>query len=206
MEGMKECPTTVPQPQSPHSQSGTADNLEVQQKDYEDMLNELEYGDNGLTVPLPSSPVLAPMDSHESSRPLANCRARPSPAADVYSSKIIDNNNRVNVQRMLDLRQDHQSGTSTRSERTIKLDPKFTINRLNNLESKLSVREASHHVRVMEDLAAPSTKRSKTAREQRWQEATRQVQEIVSEEGERMFLLPEPIRQCRLDPPSGLSY
>ncbi|KAI0349019.1 hypothetical protein OH77DRAFT_1415677, partial [Trametes cingulata] len=103
------------------------------------------------------------------------------PELPVISSKILDNDHRVIVQKMLDLRAEHQSGTTTRSERVIMLDPKFKLSRLQNPDLKMSVREASHHVRIAQELACTAPERIKTMREQRWQETARQVRKVISE-------------------------
>ncbi|KAI0645527.1 hypothetical protein C8Q79DRAFT_1104104 [Trametes meyenii] len=96
-------------------------------------------------------------------------------------SKIFSDGDKVSVQRMLDLRVENQSGTSTRSERVVKIDPKFALSRISNPDSKMSIREVSHCVRVAQDLAPAPSKRTRTVREQRWLETAQQVQMVVSE-------------------------
>lgn len=100
----------------------------------------------------------------------------------VLLSQLFDEK-KISVQRMVDVRIKNQSGTATRSERVVMLDPKFALGRLNNPDSKMSMREGSHHVRVAQDLGIPAVKKAKTAREQRWNETAQQVQLIVREEG-----------------------
>ncbi|CDO76768.1 hypothetical protein BN946_scf185028.g19 [Trametes cinnabarina] len=102
--------------------------------------------------------------------------------SNVFTSQFLDDSNKINIQKMIELRQAHQSGTSTRSERVVQIDPKFAISRIEKPEAKMSIREASHVLRVAQDLAGANTKRAKSAREQRWQEVARQVQEVVKEQ------------------------
>ncbi|KAJ2965538.1 hypothetical protein NUW54_g14085 [Trametes sanguinea] len=83
---------------------------------------------------------------------------------------------------MIALRQEHQSGTSTHSERIVQLDPKFALSRVEKPDVPMSIREASHILRVAQELAGSPTKRLKSAREQRWQEVARKVQGVVKEQ------------------------
>ncbi|KAJ3002779.1 hypothetical protein NUW54_g5663 [Trametes sanguinea] len=96
-------------------------------------------------------------------------------------STILGLGDMVSIQGMLDTRKAHQSGTGTWSERIVQTDPKFAISRIDKPDSKMSVREASHHVRVAQDLAPSVPKRRKTAREQRWMDAVQNVRTVVSD-------------------------
>ncbi|OSC98921.1 hypothetical protein PYCCODRAFT_1396354 [Trametes coccinea BRFM310] len=123
-----------------------------------------------FTQPLPSPPLAGLHTVTLNSSPL------------VFVSKILDLDNKVVIQQMLDLRREHQSSTSTHSERVVKVDPKFALSRLEHPEKKMSIREASHLLRVAQDLAGPPMDRLKSTREQRWQEVARKVQEVVKEQ------------------------
>ncbi|KAL7280478.1 LOW QUALITY PROTEIN: hypothetical protein ACG7TL_005410 [Trametes sanguinea] len=122
-----------------------------------------------LAHPLPS-PLLAGLQTVMNSSPL------------VFASKILDNNDKIVIWQMLDLRQEHQSSTSTHSERVVKVDPKFALSRLEHPDKKMSIREASHVLRVAQDLAGPPVDRLKSTRERHWQEVARNVQEVVKEQ------------------------
>ncbi|OSD06283.1 hypothetical protein PYCCODRAFT_1520004 [Trametes coccinea BRFM310] len=123
-----------------------------------------------LAHPLPS-PLLAGLQTVMNSSPL------------VFASKILDNNDKIVIWQMLDLRREHQSSTSTHSERVVKVDPKFALSRLEHPDKKMSIREASHVLRVAQDLAGPPVDRLKSTRERHWQEVARNVQEVVKEQG-----------------------
>ncbi|EIW56114.1 uncharacterized protein TRAVEDRAFT_50602 [Trametes versicolor FP-101664 SS1] len=138
------------------------------------------------TSPLPivtavPKPFIGPLPP-----PIPPSPSTPSELMDALSpklgSRILDDNNKVVVQSMLDIRVKNQSSTRTRSERVVMLDPKFALSRLSKPNEKMSMREGSHHVRVLQDLASSAVKPVKTAREQRWNETARQVQLILREE------------------------
>lgn len=90
--------------------------------------------------------------------------ASPSPPSPVspsvlnVTSELFDDKGNLSISKMLDARDRHQSGTKTRSERTLVLDPKFDETKaaakvLTNQEdvftlTTLSVKEGSHRVRV----------------------------------------------------------
>ncbi|KAI0676073.1 hypothetical protein C8Q78DRAFT_1075017 [Trametes maxima] len=131
------------------------------------------------TAPAPassSSPIAQPCGGVLPLSPTSILVPSRRPPADVIISKILSEGNKVSVQRMLDVRTANQSGTSTRSERVVKLDPKFALSRVSDPDGQMSFREASHRVRVAQDLAPPVTgKRTKTARELRWHKMLRRA-------------------------------
>ncbi|KAI1786080.1 hypothetical protein LXA43DRAFT_975946 [Ganoderma leucocontextum] len=97
------------------------------------------------------------------------------------TSKIFDENKKVSIALMLADRERDQSKTATRSECPVHLDPKFSLEHVLKPDTKMSVREASHHVRVTQDLAAGG-KIEKTARELRWQAAAQGISQIITNE------------------------
>jgi hypothetical protein len=108
----------------------------------------------------------------------------PPPSNLVLTSKILDKHGALSIRLMLNMRELHQSGTGTRSQRTIKLDPKFTKrNKLveaDDAEKKmrLSIQEASHRVRVVQALDISAT-RTKSTREIRWQTAAKELERLA---------------------------
>jgi hypothetical protein len=96
----------------------------------------------------------------------------PTPLA--VTSKILDGNGKASVHRILKYRDTLQSGTTARSEQVIKLNPKFIIDSNAELDAsedakKLSVKEASHRVRIAQvTLPALAKKQPKKDRELRW--------------------------------------
>ena len=106
------------------------------------------------------------------------------------TSAILDQDGRVLVSLMLRTRQKHQSGTAVKSERVIALDPKYALSRLDGVmtgtdaerkpreKGKMSVKEASHRVRIAQVLHG-EIQREKTAREHRYETQSRQIQRIA---------------------------
>jgi hypothetical protein len=91
------------------------------------------------------------------------------------TSKILDGNGKASVRLILQYRDTLQSGTTARSEQVINLNPKFVIEgpdtELNTSEDakKLSVKEASHRVRIAQvKLPSLAKKQPKKDRELRW--------------------------------------
>ncbi|KAJ3003668.1 hypothetical protein NUW54_g5184 [Trametes sanguinea] len=82
---------------------------------------------------------------------------------------------------MLEIRTQNQSKTSTRSERIIAIDPKFALSRLLDPTKQLSIKHASHHLRVVQALTVGG-KIGKTTREHRWQETVKSVRTVVPQE------------------------
>jgi hypothetical protein len=103
-----------------------------------------------------------------------------------FKSEILDDLNRLSIDKMVSLRRCHQSGTSTRSERSVRLDPKFITNinkpanddDLDKDSPKRRIKELSHRVRIAQDLDKSATK-PKTAREIRWQTVAKEIGRLV---------------------------
>ncbi|KAI1782137.1 hypothetical protein LXA43DRAFT_977717 [Ganoderma leucocontextum] len=102
-------------------------------------------------------------------------------AAATIASKLLDSDNKISISRILDGRREYQSRTSTHTERIIAVDPKFSDLHAQRPDAKMSIREASHYVRVVQDFTN-GVKATKTAREYRWQEAAKLVSTVASEE------------------------
>jgi hypothetical protein len=88
---------------------------------------------------------------------------------------------------MLDVRKRHQS-TSTRSERAVRLDPKFTWREgADSDEVKKTtdsrMKEQAHRTRIAQDLHSDA-KRPKTNREIRWQIVAKEAAQLFPEKGE----------------------
>ena len=102
----------------------------------------------------------------------------PSPAV---KSKILDGNGKISIGLILKYRDTLQSGTTTRSEQVFKVNPKFVIENEVRMaaedkdgeEIKMSVKEASHRVRIAQGLLPGiSSKQPKKDRENRWKTHT----------------------------------
>jgi len=106
--------------------------------------------------------------------PRASALLPSTPMPLAVTSKILDGNGKASVHRILKYRDTLQSGTTARSEQVIKLNPKFIIDNNAELDAsedakKLSVKEASHRVRIAQvTLPALAKKQPKKDRELRW--------------------------------------
>lgn len=107
------------------------------------------------------------------------------------TSAILDSNGKVSVKVMLRMRQLHQSGTAVKSERIVALDPKFSLSRFDGLMTgkavtrrarevgkKMSIKEASHRVRITQVLHG-GTAREKKVREHRYVTQSQSIQKIA---------------------------
>ncbi|KAF8832989.1 hypothetical protein BDN67DRAFT_1073011, partial [Paxillus ammoniavirescens] len=103
-------------------------------------------------------------------------------AITVVKSAIPDENHRASVALMLKSRLFHQSKATVRSERVVNLDPRFaSVNRTissADKESKMTVQEASHRVRIAQALDSEFIQ-AKKVREPRWQNAARAIAQLV---------------------------
>ena len=102
------------------------------------------------------------------------------------TSEILDSSGKISIDKLLESRTKHQSSTATRSERTVQLDPKFTVP--NNSEHKedkdpkTRIKELAHRVRVAQDLDSGLVK-TKTDRQNRWLTAAKDLGRIIPEKG-----------------------
>ncbi|KAF9236407.1 hypothetical protein BU15DRAFT_76980 [Melanogaster broomeanus] len=99
----------------------------------------------------------------------------------VLKSAILDENGKASVALMLKTRLLHESKATVRSERVVQLDPKFTLHKTLssiNKDSKMTVQEASHRVRIAQALDSAFVQ-AKKARELHWQSATRAIAQLV---------------------------
>lgn len=108
----------------------------------------------------------------------------------VLNSELFDNSGKLSILNILDSRSRHQSGTTTRSERVLELDPKFSKAKattdgkdaeVTKLTS-LSVKEGSHRVRVAQDIIRGDDK-PKKIRQMRWQMVANELARIVPVKG-----------------------
>jgi hypothetical protein len=114
-------------------------------------------------------------------------------------SHVLDSSGKVSVTKMLESRRVMQSGTTTKSERVVQLDPKFALRRVHESaekvhnneteidretasKEKLKASEASHRVRLHQSLHAASASQKKT-RELRWQVAAKALQKALPDVG-----------------------
>ncbi|KAL6297866.1 hypothetical protein BKA93DRAFT_820633 [Sparassis latifolia] len=157
---------------------GDPDDTAGPESNYEESLSELEKRPSD-DVCLPDITVALPAAT--SASPTSGSISNP-----VLCSEIFDNGDKISISAMLALRKWHQSGTMTRSEQVVVIDPKFVLCRLKDVEAgllgKMSVHKASHCVRIVQALHATNT-RTKTTRELCWQSTTKEVQRILSNNG-----------------------
>ncbi|KAF9233380.1 hypothetical protein BU15DRAFT_53967 [Melanogaster broomeanus] len=99
----------------------------------------------------------------------------------VLKSTILDENGKASIALMLKTRLLHESKAMVRSERVVQLDPKFTLHKILssiNKDSKMTVQEASHRVRIAQALDSAFVQ-AKKARELHWQSAARAIAQLV---------------------------
>ncbi|KAH9853326.1 hypothetical protein C2E23DRAFT_859281 [Lenzites betulinus] len=136
-------------------------------EDYESTL--LELPDEPTPVKFPAPALTPPV------------KQTAGPAHQPLVSEILDTNKKVSVAAIVSLREKHQSGTSTRSERVIAIDQKFALGRLLNPEKNImSIRQVSHHLRVFQALTIGG-RQEKTICKLRWQTAAKEMQVTVSD-------------------------
>lgn len=105
-------------------------------------------------------------------------------------SELVDGNGKISIDRMLQVRRKLQSGTTTKSERVIRIDPKFALRRATDITDprdedgkvKMTTQEASQRVRVVQVLAKDIEKEKKV-REIRWQTFAKHLRNIVPTNG-----------------------
>ncbi|TFY52598.1 hypothetical protein EVG20_g10486 [Dentipellis fragilis] len=142
---------------------------------------------------LPSTPQLKLPEAIDSSTSEASPDKEPPP----LPSSILSPDNSLSIQKVLDTRKGHQSRTGVRSERSVKLDPKFhksaidpsfasTVEQTESgvaelRRSAMKIQEASHRVRIAQalDLSAAAIP-VKKPRELRWQDAAQKLKSITS--------------------------
>lgn len=157
-------------------------------EDFEDCLSELPPAEQE-NAPVSESPPPADnsrLCSTSSSTPFGPQQAPQAGSlhlAFTRQSRLLDSDGKIDPGLMIKMRSGNQSGTPTRSERVVALDPKFALARLRDPEAKLSSREASHRIRVVQELAV-GPKKPKTAREKRWQATAKLLETVISEDGE----------------------
>jgi len=96
----------------------------------------------------------------------------------LLESHVIDTSGKVSLMRMLNTRGRLQSGTTTKSERIVKINPKFEIAAI------CDTQEASHRLRIAQDAALGSSLSTTTAKKPRellWQAAVKQLCSIVKD-------------------------
>jgi hypothetical protein len=103
------------------------------------------------------------------------------------TSAILDNLNHISIEKMLNIRKRHRSGTSTQSERAVRLDPKFVAREDTNhgKEDKSPnnhIKELAHRTQIAQDLHDGATK-PKTARQIHWQTVAKEITQLVPEKG-----------------------
>jgi hypothetical protein len=105
-------------------------------------------------------------------------------------SELADDNGKISIDRMLQVRRKLQSGTTTKSERVIRVDPKFALRRATDITDprdedgkvKMTTQEASQRVRVVQALAKDIEKEKKV-REMRWQNFAKRLRDVVPTNG-----------------------
>jgi hypothetical protein len=107
--------------------------------------------------------------------------------AHLNKSSIIDDSGKASITLILRERERLQGGTTAKSERVVRIDPKFALKKVVGPDGEpiMTVKEASHLVRVIQDLDSGTTKATKT-RVLRWQATCRKIQGLVESKRESL--------------------
>ena len=113
----------------------------------------------------------------------------------LLQSELVDCTGKLSIDRMVRVRQKLQAGTTTKSERVVRIDPKFALRRameaINLVDSdgkkKMSAQEASQRVRVVQALAKDA-EAEKKVREIRWQNFAKGLKDVIPVGGSRLVI------------------
>lgn len=153
-------------------------------EDYDNAAEEAESDSIVFGPPLPSSP---PGTNRAPAIPI-NPR-----------SEIIDGHGKLSIKLMVEARLHWQSGTTTRSQKTFKIDSKYALSRISRgigLEGnddtepeKMTQQEASQRVRIAQDgNSEVEISQPRKARELRWKSIAKTLQQLVNQNGEFIFI------------------
>ncbi|KAH9929219.1 uncharacterized protein B0H18DRAFT_874204 [Fomitopsis serialis] len=141
-------------------------------EDYDASVAELDRGDASSVdskrppkISLPVRPDDVPAPAHDNSK---------------TASAILDKDGKISIPMMIRCREQHQSGTAVKSERVVCLDPKYSLSKLDDDNKKMSVKEASHRVRIVQTLHGEIPK-EKTTREHRYATQSKRIQVIAQQ-------------------------
>lgn len=141
--------------------------------DLDDILTQHDLLDTDISLPLPSSVQTMILD-------MPSPHSLPLP---IKFSKILDpGTSKLSISASLKARRMWQSATAAKSERTVKLSEKFTrvVDSTDGPTKKMLPKEASHRLRIAQDLNIDLQKQQKQNRRQkRWLEATEQITKIL---------------------------
>lgn len=106
-------------------------------------------------------------------------------------SELVDDDGKISINRMLQVRRKLQSGTTTKSERVVRVDPKFALRRATDITDprdeggklKMTTQEAAQRARVVQALAK-DIEREKKSREIRWQNFAKRLRDIIPIDGQ----------------------
>ncbi|KAJ7679396.1 hypothetical protein DFH06DRAFT_1166490 [Mycena polygramma] len=150
-------------------------------QDLDEIAQKLSNADSTTATAEPTiaaGPLLPPPPP-PAARPLDIARVAP-------VSKILDSNGKISISRMIEDRKACQAGTTAHSERVVELNPKFALAQVLRETNeagdvpKMTIKEAAHRVRIMQDKDGGLIQEPKKTRELRWQESARRVQALVS--------------------------
>lgn len=145
--------------------------------DYEAVVEEAQ------TAP-PIMPLSVPNHVENSDRPSGI------PMDISLHSSLVDARGKISIEAMLQARRKLQAGTTTKSERVVRMDPKFALRRAMDVinpdasdgKKKMSIQEASQRVRVVQALAK-DVETEKKVRENRWQTFAKGLRNIIPADG-----------------------
>ncbi|KAF9232090.1 hypothetical protein BU15DRAFT_90744 [Melanogaster broomeanus] len=159
-------------------------------------VDEGEVLQRGHSSSSPASPFAVHMDPS----PLPPPTNLKLPSTPLITSHVLNAAGQVSIVKMIETRQRFQSGTNTKSELVIRLNPKFALRHVHDTEekekdgvtadvqderdqvkekSKIKPSEASHYVRIRQALDTSSQTKPKKTRELQWQLAAKMLEKAL---------------------------
>ncbi|KAJ7136427.1 hypothetical protein C8R43DRAFT_1089454 [Mycena crocata] len=159
------------------------DDEKADEEDYDNTLQEVESNPVVFGPPLPPSPPSTVVVDDSVSTPF------------IPKSEIIDGQGKLSVALMLQARLHWQAGTTTRSQKTLKIDSKYALSRISrnvgiNADDdtepeKMTPQEASQRVRIAQDSNSQlQDSKPRKDRELRWKNVATTLQRLVNTNGE----------------------
>ncbi|KAJ3502810.1 hypothetical protein NLJ89_g8719 [Agrocybe chaxingu] len=144
--------------------------------DLDDIIEDAALTPSGIALPTP----------HELPKLHPNIPSLLSQALPKASQLIDHPSGKVSVEKMVKYRQQVQSGTVVKSERTVTVSPKYALAKVREADSdsaggdKLSTKEVAHRLRITQDLNADLKKQeTKKTRQLRWETIAKGIQEVL---------------------------
>jgi hypothetical protein len=131
----------------------------------------------------------APTDHSLAANQAVSAPEKPAPSdVQLTKSLILDDSGKASIALMLRERERLQGGTTAKSERVVRIDPKFALKKVvgPNGEPVVTAKEASHLVRITQSLDS-TTKTATKTRILRWQATCQKIRGLVESKRESLL-------------------